>query len=173
MTLLGTSRLETTHHPLTGEPAVDILFILRLPVSPEAAGAARHAVGGLGPYLASGVLENTELLVSELVTNSVRHAGLARPQSIELCLRASPEAVLVEVTDPGRGFGGYRPRLDRGARLAADQASGFGLFLVARIAARWGIVENGQTRVWFELRPGVRREREPSPETTSVLARSS
>lgn len=128
-------------------------------------------MGGLGSYLDPGVLENTELLVSELVTNSVRHAGLASPQSIELCLRASPEAVLVEVTDPGRGFGGYRPRLDRAARLAADQASGFGLFLVARIANRWGIVENGQTRVWFELYAGVRRD--PRPETVSVSARSS
>ena len=107
---------------------------------------ARHAVAGLAPFLDPGVAENAELLVSELVTNSVRHAGLPSEASIEFSVRASPEVLMVEVADAGQGFNGSlaRPRVVAGSA----SASGWGLFLVDRIA-------DGETRVWFELSPGA------------------
>jgi anti-sigma regulatory factor (Ser/Thr protein kinase) len=136
---------------------VHVLLILRLPASPAAAATARHAVAGLKPFLDADVRENAELLVSELVTNSIRHAELAERDSIEIKLDASDEAVLVEVADCGQGFRGPHPGPSvRAAQMAEpERTSGWGLFLVERIASRWGIVEAGETRVWFELRPGA------------------
>jgi anti-sigma regulatory factor (Ser/Thr protein kinase) len=121
-----------------------------------AASVARHAVAGLRPYLDLGVAENAELLVSELVTNSVRHAGLPEEASIEFSVRASSEVLMVEVADAGTGFDHLsRPRPRVVAGMA--EASGWGLFLVDRISDRWGAVQmDGETRVWFELRPGAR-----------------
>ena len=99
--------------------------------------------------------ENAELLVSELVTNSVRHAGLPEEASIEFSVRASAEVLMVEVADAGQGFDhpSPRPRVVGGVA----EPSGWGLFLVDRISDRWGAVQmDGETRVWFELRPGAR-----------------
>jgi len=116
---------------------------------------ARHAVAGLEPFLDPGVAENAELLVSELVTNSVCHAGLPSEASIEFSVRASPEVLMVEVADAGHGFGNMTPAKPRVVAGSAS-ASGWGLFLVDRIADRWGAVQvDGETRVWFELRPGA------------------
>ena len=133
-----------------------VFLLLRLPASPLAASVARHAVAGLAPYLDRGVAENAELLVSELVTNSVRHAGLPEEASIEFSVRASAEVLMVEVADAGHGFdhtSALRPR----AVAGVAEASGWGLFLVDRLADRWGAVEmDGETRVWFELSPGAK-----------------
>jgi anti-sigma regulatory factor (Ser/Thr protein kinase) len=116
---------------------------------------ARHTVAGLAPFLDPVVAENAELLVSELVTNSVRHAGLPPEASIEFSVRASAEVLMVEVADAGRGFEHDAPPRPR-AVDDTDRASGWGLFLVDRIADRWGAVQmDGETRVWFELRPGA------------------
>ena len=116
---------------------------------------ARHAVAGLAPYLDRCVAENAELLVSELVTNSVLHAGLPEEATIEFSVRASAEVLMVEVADAGQGFDHTvqpRPATDGGTA----KSSGWGLFLVDRIADRWGAVQtNGETRVWFELSPGA------------------
>jgi hypothetical protein len=58
-------------------------------------------------------------------------------------------AVLVEVSDSGPGFQ-HRPR-----RRTDAAESGWGLFLVERLAHRWGIGREGPaTRVWFELLRG-------------------
>jgi anti-sigma regulatory factor (Ser/Thr protein kinase) len=116
----------------------------------------------LKPFLEESVRENAELLVSELVTNSIRHAALAERDFIEMKLDASDEAVLVEVADCGQGFRGRQPGPSARAAQLAEPArtSGWGLFLVDQIATRWGIVESGETRVWFELRPGAQLEPE-------------
>ncbi len=116
---------------------------------------ARHAVVGLRPYLDPQVAENAELLVTELVTNSLRHGGLPAEAGIEFSLRASAEVLMVEVADAGRGFNGDAPARPL-AVAGTAQSSGWGLFLVDRIADRWGAVQmDGETRVWFELRPGA------------------
>ena len=132
-----------------------VFLLLRLPASPLAASVARHAVLGLAPFLDPGVAENAELLVSELVTNSVRHAGLPEEASIEFTVRASPDVLMVEVADCGHGFDHTSPARPR-AVAGVPEPSGWGLFLVDRIADRWGAVQmDGETRVWFELTPGA------------------
>jgi anti-sigma regulatory factor (Ser/Thr protein kinase) len=141
--------------PIAEGTTLHVFLLLRLPASPLAAGVARHAVAGLAPFLDPGVAENAELLVSELVTNSVRHAGLPTEACIEFSVRASPDALMVEVADAGQGFD-YGPPARPRVVAGSASASGWGLFLVDRIADRWGAVQvDGETRVWFELSPGA------------------
>jgi anti-sigma regulatory factor (Ser/Thr protein kinase) len=131
-----------------------------------AASVARHAVAGLAPFLDPVVEENAELLVSELVTNSVRHAGLPPDAGIEFSLRATPDVLMVEVADAGKGFEDDAPGRSR-FEPGIARGSGWGLFLVEHIADRWGAVQMaGETRVWFELRPGAR----PAPVSTNGVA---
>jgi anti-sigma regulatory factor (Ser/Thr protein kinase) len=118
---------------------------LRLPAGPQAPGEARHALDELGDSVATETLDELRLLVSELVTNSVRHAGLGPSQWIELKVETTPSAVRIEVTDGGPGF-------DAGQPLPSlYQDSGWGLYLVEQIADRWGVKQEGGTCVWFEV----------------------
>jgi serine/threonine-protein kinase RsbW len=84
------------------------------------------------------------LLVSELVTNCIRHAAAPAGSSVELEMRVADERIRVEVGDDGDGFvpAGAPPR-------GAD--GGYGLYLVERMASRWGVETDRGTRVWFEL----------------------
>jgi anti-sigma regulatory factor (Ser/Thr protein kinase) len=110
---------------------------------------ARHRLERLADAVEGSLLENLRLLVSEVVTNSVRHGEGFDP--IEVRVSVSPLVVRVEVEDRGPGF---EPRF---AHDDAERNSGWGLLLVDRLAARWGVVANSTNTVWFEL------ERRSSP----------
>jgi anti-sigma regulatory factor (Ser/Thr protein kinase) len=118
---------------------------LRLAPSPGAVPDARRALDALEGVVSTQTLEDLRLLVSELVTNSVRHAGFDAASSIELVVSIAEEVVRVEVRDPGSGFE-FEPRPS-----SRTEASGWGLYLVGRIADRWGVSADGTTNVWFEL----------------------
>jgi anti-sigma regulatory factor (Ser/Thr protein kinase) len=120
---------------------------VRLPATARAPAEARRAVARFGHALDERELQALRLLVSELVTNSVRHAGLDPDDHIDLHVAVAAEGVRVSVTDPGGRFEA-RPQ----QRPRSGQPSGWGLFLVQRLADRWGVHTDGQTRVWFELR---------------------
>ncbi len=128
-----------------GSPLIE----LAIPTGPEAAGSARAALEPLGEHLEAQVLDDLRLMVSELVTNSVRHAGLGPGARILVRVEFTPSCIRVEVIDPGPGFE-HRP-----VRPTPVQPSGWGLFLVGHIAARWGIEREDTTRVWFELDEAV------------------
>jgi anti-sigma regulatory factor (Ser/Thr protein kinase) len=91
------------------------------------------------------VLENLRLLVSELVTNSFRHAALRPAQWIGLTIRLSPALVRVEVSDEGPGFEPAVPV------PSIYQESGWGLYLLDRICDRWGVDRARRSTVWFEI----------------------
>ena len=113
---------------------------------PEAASQARAIVKDeLGPAVSGKVLADATLLVSELVTNAVRHAPRAGTPGVELRLRVQDERVRVVVSDPGGGFDAA-PRLP-----TASESSGWGLYLVDRIADRWGVIAKDRNEVWFEI----------------------
>lgn len=118
---------------------------LKLRPTPGAVPDARTALESLGEEVSPQTLEDLRLLVSELVTNSVRHAGLGSSQTIELKVKLWAETVRVEVNDQG---GGFEPS-PRTAR--SEDESGWGLYLVSRLSDRWGVTSDGVTRVWFEV----------------------
>jgi serine/threonine-protein kinase RsbW len=113
---------------------------------PEAASQARAVVKDeLGPSVSGKVLEDATLLVSELVTNAVRHAPRTGSPGVELRLKVEHERVRVVVSDPGGGFDAA-PRLP-----TASESSGWGLYLVDRLADRWGVIARDRNEVWFEI----------------------
>jgi anti-sigma regulatory factor (Ser/Thr protein kinase) len=116
-----------------------------LPVTPEAAAEARHALDGLVGSLPDGRMRDVRLLVSELVTNAVRHANLDSGDAIELVIELADMTLRVEVRDPGGGFVPSAPSPD------PARPSGWGLYLVAELADRWGVDSDDETLVWFEL----------------------
>lgn len=122
---------------------------VRLPVKPEAASRARESLWELHSALDPRVFEDLRLLVSELVTNSLRHAGLSDRSQIYLRVELTDRNILVEVCDEGPGF---TPNEDIPSLY---QHSGWGLFLVKEIADRWGVRRNPNTCVWFELNRGI------------------
>jgi len=115
----------------------------RLPVTPEAAAEARHALADFA--LDDGRERDVRLLVSELVTNAVRHANLAPGDVILLVIDLEDSVLRVEVHDPGGGFVPRAPAPD------PARPSGWGLYLVEELADRWGVDSDEQTLVWFEV----------------------
>ena len=113
------------------------------PLALRAPGEARRWLASLGGRIPPEVLVDLELLVSEMVTNSVQHSGRS-DQHVDVSIRAAPDSVRVEVRDGGPGF--------ESIPLAAAPppgAGGWGLFLLDRVATRWGTKAGGV--VWAEL----------------------
>jgi anti-sigma regulatory factor (Ser/Thr protein kinase) len=122
---------------------------VRFERGPTSASAARNALLALDTRVDQDLLDDIRLLVSELVTNAIRHAEAAPGGEVGLDVSIKGERVRVEVADPGDGFD-PAPRTGSMAK-----PGGWGLYLVDRIADRWGVVKNRVTRVWFEIDRGV------------------
>lgn len=115
------------------------------PADPCAVHTARDRVRGqLGDWGLDSLTDVTMLLVSELVTNSLRYApGPIRVRLV--CPAMRPGRLRVEVSDP-------LPKLPRAHAATADQEGGRGLQLVSRSACSWGTRQAGRGKtVWFEL----------------------
>jgi anti-sigma regulatory factor (Ser/Thr protein kinase) len=123
--------------------------VITLDATPAAVGIARQQIDGLADRLSAGVLEDARLMVSELVTNSLRHGALTSGQQIELSIAIVADILRVEVCDPGPGFT-PEPRT-----ATSPEGRGWGLVLVSRLADRWGVRQDGVTRVWFEIGDGL------------------
>ena len=110
--------------------------------------AVREARGWLSA-LASGYVDDArrpdlELVVTEVVTNAVRHG--APGGAVQLAATPKPEFLCVQVTDEGPGL------VPRPGAMASDDHGGFGLFIIEQLTRRWGMTrENRRTRVWFEF----------------------
>jgi serine/threonine-protein kinase RsbW len=126
---------------------------LRLEPDVEAARKAREALAQLEDELEEHVLQDVHLLVTELVTNSVRHADAERDEPVRLEVEVTGERVFVAVEDGGNGFS-PAPRSEH-----SPHDSGWGLHLVEQVSSRWGVNGETCTRVWLELeRCGSPRE---------------
>ena len=103
---------------------------------------ARRAVERFGARLDPALIPDVRLLVSELISNSVKYGGEGQ---VQLILRSEdPGHVHVEVVDQGVGF--VPTARDR----PASEPGGWGLHLVEVLTERWGVHE-GSTHVWFEI----------------------
>lgn len=109
-----------------------------------AAGRARREISRLRSDLDPVLLESVRLLVTELVTNAVRHSGAG---TVELAVIVGAKRVRVEVANPGVPF----EPAPRGESTSSN--AGWGLFLVDRLSDAWGVVDDdtGDQRVWFEV----------------------
>jgi anti-sigma regulatory factor (Ser/Thr protein kinase) len=118
---------------------------LRLRSGPEAVSLARHSLNEFEAQLGHALFEDMRLLVSEVVTNAVRHPATSDDSSIMFELTVGIDMVRACVTDPGPGFEPAEREPDD------DPASGWGLFLVEQLSDRWGVELAGGTSVWFEI----------------------
>ena len=119
---------------------------LKLAPEPKAPLTARRALDRLANLLPPAKLEDVRLVVSELVTNSVLHAGLSPKDRIRVVVAVRDGAVRGEIQDPGSGFGvPSKPQPRPGF------SGGWGLPIVDRISDRWGVERNGMISVWFEI----------------------
>jgi len=142
---------------------------VRVPLDVRAPGAARIVVGEcLRDRVAASVLESALLVVSELVTNSVRHGGDSAAGVMVVRVVLTETLVRVEVEDHGRS-GVIAPR-------SADlqRGGGFGLNVVQALSERWGLerVAAGGTRVWAQLPRGPLGAGAPAQISTVGGARS-
>jgi anti-sigma regulatory factor (Ser/Thr protein kinase) len=136
----------------------------KVPGGPAAPAAARRVLAELA-VPTQAPREELRLLVSELVTNSVKHAPAGPDASLDLRVGVSDGGVRVEVSDEGDGFQPSR------VGPSQDLTSGWGLYLVNALADRWG-AQDKPTRVWFELRwrRGHPEPRHPIPAGRPQLA---
>jgi anti-sigma regulatory factor (Ser/Thr protein kinase) len=122
---------------------------LELERTVQAPALARAAVTRRSEQLEldGSLLQSLILLVSEVVSNAVRHSAGDPAASIELVASFGAETIRVTVTDAGNGF---TPR----PRDPARSHDGYGLYLLEKVATRWGVESRGDTKVWFELPRG-------------------
>jgi anti-sigma regulatory factor (Ser/Thr protein kinase) len=117
---------------------------VRIPATHQAPAKARRVLGKLA--LPLPLAFDAQVAVSELVSNSVRHAGLAPDELIRITADWSGTLLRVHVRDGRRG--GRPTGLSGSIRPAPGAESGWGLYLVDRVASRWGTSADGY---WFEL----------------------
>jgi two-component sensor histidine kinase len=116
-----------------------VAFILQADIT--APGAARHSLDAVPvpPDRRPDLL----LLLSELVTNSVKH-GKHPDGIVWVRIDVSPERIRVEVEDGGKGFAPPSPD-------EKPLGDGMGLRLVEALSDRWGVTSGPETVVWFEM----------------------
>jgi anti-sigma regulatory factor (Ser/Thr protein kinase) len=133
----------------SGGSRIALPLELRLRREQTAPAQARAAVSEWCEPLAlpTARLQALVLLVSEVVSNAVLHSTAPADSSVTLTAQLDGENVRVRVSDAG---GGFEPRPRDPARLS----DGYGLFLLDKIASRWGVEDSRSTSVWFELARG-------------------
>ena len=126
----------------------DVAGVLEVTL-PSAAGAPAAARAAVSAWVAGRVSElvlaDAQLLVVELVTNSVRHARAPADAVITVRVRVCADVVRVEVEDDGR----TQPIARRDPDM--QDGGGFGLNLVEGLSVRWGVERTAGTRVWADI----------------------
>jgi anti-sigma regulatory factor (Ser/Thr protein kinase) len=125
----------------------DAVFARKLEIAGDryAPGRVRATVNEmLGGHVGPRLLFDVGVLVSELVTNAVRHGRVQRASTVVVHVALAQEVVRVEVCDQGSGFTPPRPP------RARAEGGGNGLVLLDRMSSRWGVAVDDGTCVWFE-----------------------
>jgi diguanylate cyclase (GGDEF)-like protein/PAS domain S-box-containing protein len=131
---------------------------LALESNEDAPGHARAALAPLRGHADEDVLERAQLLTSELVTNSVKHAG---SDEVRVDIWPADGSIAVVVTDDGSGFTPVAQ-----PTTIADGNGGFGLPLVDTLSEAWGSGCDGEAWVWFEVSPRPIEATPPDPLAT-------
>jgi len=132
---------------------------LRLPCEVASIGSARRlAIDFAGDRLSDVKLDDFALMVSEVVSNAVRHGSPEADGNIGLRLEGDQDALRVVVTDGGQVFA-----IDPGS-LDPDRNESFGLLLVDKLADRWGYSLDGKKAIWLEVDNPPSYGRDPTRE---------
>jgi two-component sensor histidine kinase len=111
---------------------------------PESPSLARKGLGVLKASLDAAAFDRLALLVTELITNSIKHAGLGPNDLIEVRVELQGSSLHAQVSDSGVGFSPENRDVEPWALC------GRGLTLLRKLAHRWGTTNSGST-VWFDL----------------------
>ena len=118
----------------------------RLPYDARAPAQARSRLDDeLTSVLSPPRMEDSRLMVTELVSNAIRHAVPEPDGSITLEIQREPGVVRVVVRD-----GGAHMDLDEPA-FHTQSDGHYGLFVVDSMADRWGFSIDGDKGIWFEV----------------------
>jgi anti-sigma regulatory factor (Ser/Thr protein kinase) len=120
---------------------------VELPRTAQAPFLARRALTELDGKIDENVLPDVRLLVSELITNSVKYGG---DGPVRLEVKADGDRIRAEIIDQGVGFTPVKRNDD------LDKVGGWGLHLVQQLTTSWGTYE-GSTHVWFEIDLGGKK----------------
>jgi anti-sigma regulatory factor (Ser/Thr protein kinase) len=109
--------------------------------------AARDELDGLRELMPEEKFFDTRLVVSELVTNSLLHAGLSGEDDfIALRIVVREGSLSGEVRDTGKGF-----RRPDNPAPRSDMSGGWGLSIVENVCESWGVRQDETLCVWFEI----------------------
>jgi anti-sigma regulatory factor (Ser/Thr protein kinase) len=127
------------------------------------------------------LLDDVEVVISELLANAVRHARPLAGGALLVAWRLIESTVIVRVTDGGSQGRVESPAEHRGTGVLAE--TGRGLRIIGELAADWGVIDHasGLRTVWATLSPGdgllTGRDRllrnDPIPRTTRTNSSTS
>jgi anti-sigma regulatory factor (Ser/Thr protein kinase) len=124
------------------------LVEVSLPLDDQAPRSARSVVTRcLDERVEPSALASAQLLVTELVSNSLRHSGYGDGDDVVVSVELTLESFRVGVLDPGSDAAiAVRP-------ADVESGGGFGLNLVRMLSERWGVeyLGSGGTQVWAQL----------------------
>jgi anti-sigma regulatory factor (Ser/Thr protein kinase) len=129
------------------------LSVLVLPYTAASVGAARRRlIGDLsGAGVHDGTASDAGLVISELISNALRHATPLPDSTVRVAWRLRHDSVEIAVSDGGG------PTAPAVRKPTGSAIGGRGLSIVERLSLRWGVSEaEGEITVWAELplRPG-------------------
>jgi two-component sensor histidine kinase len=141
--MMGRRPDESSSSAARSDPTENLVF--ELAPEPTAGSAARRELLAGNGILPSSVRDDVLLLVTELVSNAVRHSSVGPDGLVRVELRRGTDMVRVAVSDEGTGFTATAPR-------ERNEADGWGLALIDRIADRWAVTPTASgTCAWFEI----------------------
>ena len=113
------------------------------PATDLAPRAAREALAAVVVDLPDDQIAIGRLLISELVSNSVKYGSSEADAKLGLVVGVERNRLRVEVSDASQGSAELRQ---------AGEDGGYGLLLVDSLSSRWGSSRDGDLNVtWFEL----------------------
>ena len=125
--------------------------VLLLPFAASSVGAARRRL--VSDLMTAGIYDSAvcdvALVISELLSNALRHAAPLPGSEIRVAWRIDEESVQVSVSDGG---GMTAPEL---GEPTPGATGGRGLRIVEKLSRRWGTSTGGEgTTVWAEVPVG-------------------
>lgn len=112
----------------------------------RAPSSARAGLSVLERHLDEDRLQTLRLVITELITNSIRHSGMDGDGVVTLDVRISDGLLRCTISDPGPGF--EKPQV---VKPHDNRPGGFGLVILDSVADRWGLERDDLFRVWFEV----------------------